>query len=562
MLEDETSPQQATARRAELADPTFSTDLSCCLLLRGDDEASSGIYSPLAYRIRPRGDDLAEHHVMHLHEIHHKALNDDTAWGALIHVAARHPGWAPGFLSVLVANCRTVHEAFASFMSLSLAGARHNDVARILERYPAYRPLAARFEKLLRPLRGQHRRELAATGIARWSMSAPIIDLALATYPDVLALSAIPAAMRPDHRFRLAAGVGREQIDVAATAADLAFKRAHGGEVDALALTETDPTLDAAWGVWEDAFVANLIASVPRLAALPTLPPNGHLESAASLVRAADAEGLTVQVPHEADEEPLSDSESVERLLNATTLALREFPYSGALATPGVEVDLEEVLALCEASGRPHLVLHGRRVSDLARSFNFGRGDRSRLAELAPGPVFTIRNLIDHDGEEMILHTEVTSPDAFASLAGSWAGRGVAAVCVTASCYVDAAWQQEWLPALRAWPIVVLVDVGLASMVGQARLLGSEERVYSTYLGLGREGVRALVWHVDGHPHVMLALGDDLTVQLFAGQLEDALGLRLSMDDSDWSQWLDVLAAVASNVLGTEPALRYDAGGG
>lgn len=562
VTEDEVSAQQASGRGAEEADPTLSTDLSCCLLLIGEVEASSGIYSPLAYRLRPRGDDLAEHHVMHLHEIHHKALNDDTAWGALIHVAARHPGWTPGFLALLVANCRTVHESFASFMSVSLARTRHDDVDRVFDRYPVYRPLAARFERLLRPLQGQHRRELAATGIARWCMSAPVIDLALSTYPEVLTLSAIPSAMRPDHRFRLAARVESGQIEAAAAAADRAFRKDNGGEVDTVALTETDAALDTAWGVWEDAFVAHLVASVPRLAALPTLPPNGHLQSAASLTRAAAAGGLTVELPHETDEAPLSDIESVQRLLNATTLALREFPYRGALAIPGGEVDLEEVLALCEASGRPHVVLHGRRVVDLARSFNFGSGDRGRLADLAPGPVFAIRNLIDHDGEEVILHTEVTSPDAFASLAGSWAGRGVAAVCVTASCFVEEAWQQGWLPALRVWPIVVLVDLGLAPMVGEGRLLGSQEHVYGTYLGLGRGGLRALAWHVDGHPHVMLVLGDDLTVQLFAGQLEDTLGLRLSMEDSDWSQWLDVLAAVTSNVLETEPALRYDAGGG
>ena len=333
VTEDEVSAQQASTRGAEEADPTLSTDLSCCLLLIGEDEASSGIYSPLAYRLRPRGDDLAEHHVMHLHEIHHKALNDDTAWGALIHVAARHPGWTPDFLALLVANCRTVHESFASFMSVSLARTRHHDVDRVFDRYPVYRPLAARFERLLRPF-GTAPRELAATGIARWCMSAPVIDLALSAYPEVLTLSAIPSAMRPDHRFRLAVRVDSGQIEAAAAAADRAFRKDNGGEVDTVALTETDAALDTAWGVWEDAFVAHLVASVPRLAALPTLPPNGHLQSAASLTRAAAAGGLTVELPHETDEAPLSDIESVQRLLNATTLALREFP-TGSLGVPG-----------------------------------------------------------------------------------------------------------------------------------------------------------------------------------------------------------------------------------
>lgn len=538
-----------------------SADLSCCLFLQGDDEASSGIYSPLAYRLQPRGNDLAEHHVMHLHEIHHKALNDDTSWGALIHVAARHPGWTPDFMSVLVGNCRTVHEAFASFMSLSLAGTRHDDVARVLDRYPVYRPLAERFVRLLRPIQGQHRRELAATGVARWCMSAPVIDLALSAHPRPLSLNEIPAAMRPDHRFRLIAGVGSERIAAAAASADRDFRRVQGCEVDALDLTDTDATLDAAWGVWENAFVAGLVGSVQRLASLPTLGPNGHLTSAGALATAAAVDGLTVHLPHDA-EESLSDVESVQRLLSATTLGLRQAPYRGALAVPGVEVELGEVLALCEASGHPHVVVQGRRVGHLARSFSFGGGDVSRLAELAPGPVFAIRNLIDHQGEDLILQTEVTTPGAFRSSASEWAGRGVAAVCVSASCYLEAGWQREWLPALCAWPVVVLVDLGLAGMVGEGRMLGTKEPVHGTYLGLGRGAFRALVWHVDGHPHVMLALGDDLTVQLFAGQLSDLLGPRLSLEDSDWSEWLDVLAAVTSNVLDTEHVLRYDAGSG
>ena len=56
----------------------------------------------------------------------------------------------------------------------------------------------------------------------------------------------------------------------------------------------------------------------------------------------------------------------------------------------------------------------------------------------------------------------------------------------------------------------------------------------------------------------MLAMGDDLTVQLVAGQLQDMLGDRLRMRDSDWSAWLPTLSAVCASVLATEHVLRYD----
>ena len=58
----------------------------------------------------------------------------------------------------------------------------------------------------------------------------------------------------------------------------------------------------------------------------------------------------------------------------------------------------------------------------------------------------------------------------------------------------------------------------------------------------------------------MLAVGDDLTVQLIAGQLKDLLGARLHLRDSDWTQWIDALTAVTSNLLATEHVLRYDGG--
>ena len=57
---------------------------------------------------------------MHLPKIHHKVLTDDTAFGSLVRVACRHPGWEL-LLVGLFDCCRTVHKSFASFMSLSLA---------------------------------------------------------------------------------------------------------------------------------------------------------------------------------------------------------------------------------------------------------------------------------------------------------------------------------------------------------------------------------------------------------------------------------------------------------
>lgn len=529
-----------------------------CLFLSGESETSSGWYSPLGYRVWPRGDDLAEHHVMHLHEIHHKVLTDDTAFGSLVHVASRHEGWE-SLLTGLFDACRTVHESFASFMSLSLAASRHANVETVLSRYPAYMPLARRLARFLEEVPASHRRELAATGVARWSMSAPVLEVAAAAYPRVLTLADLPAGMRPDHRFRMILALSREHVGEAVRAADAEFELACGLDVDGMGVDVEDASLDAAWGVWEDAFVGTLVNSSPRLSTLPTSPRDGHLEAADALVDAAAAHGVHLELPRAAgDTDALSDVESVQRLLQAVTLPLRASPWPGALASAGTDVDVEAVLALSAAGTRPHLVVHARRACDLSRTFAFEPDDLERLPHQAV-PVFAARNLVEDGARgDLILHTVFDDPTSLADASQVWAGRGVAAVCLTASCFVEASWQDEWYEELRSWPKVVWVDMGLSVMASQRGLLGGTDAVHGTYMGLGRADVSALVWHVEGHPHVMLALGDDLMLQLVAGQLSDLVGERLVMEEADWSEWTEVLSAVASTVLATEPFLRFD----
>lgn len=530
-----------------------------CLFFKGEVEASSGEYDPLGYRVRPRGADRVEHHVMHLHEIHHKVLTDDSEWGSLAHAAARHQGWEV-LLEGLFDACRTVHEAFASFMSLSLARSRHKQVEDVLARYPVYLPLARRLERFLAVVPGSHRVELAATGVARWCMSAPVLDLAVAAYPRMLTLADLPAALRPDHRFRMLVATGLAGIGDAVRVADVEFERVCGQDVQAVGVEGEDAVLDAAWGAWEDAFVDALVGAVPRLSALPTTRRDGHLESADALVDVAAAHGVHLELPRALrDAGPMTDVESVQRLLQAVTLPLRVAPYAGALASAGKDVDLDAVLALSEAGARSHLVVHGRRAPDLARTFSFGASDRRRLLDGSAEPVFAARNLVDDgEGGDLILHTVFLEPGVLQEAFAAWADRGVAAVCLTASCFLEGSWQGLWGESLRQWPKVVMLDMGLPAMLGPESLLGGRGSVHGTYMGLGREDVGALVWQVEGHPHVMLAVGDDLTIQLVAGQLSDLVGDRLVMEEADWSPWLDVLSAVTSTVLATEPFLRFD----
>jgi hypothetical protein len=228
--------------------PPAPEDDQSCLLFGGSAGVSSGVYRPRAYQLRLRSENIVQHHVTHLHEIHHKVLNDDTAWGSLIHIAARHDDW-DGLLALFIANSRLVHEAFASFMAVSLAQQRHENVDLVLDEYPVYHPLVNRIRRLLAPVPAGHRQDLAATGIARFCMSSPVLDLAAERYPDQITLSEIPSSWLPDQRFSVIGRVGAQSVGDARIAADNAFAEVEGRSFEALGLDETDDRLDSAWAL-------------------------------------------------------------------------------------------------------------------------------------------------------------------------------------------------------------------------------------------------------------------------------------------------------------------------
>jgi hypothetical protein len=493
---------------------------------------------------------------MHLHEIHHKALNDDTGWGAAIHIADSHPEWKVRLAPLLVDSCRIVHESFASFMSISLAGARHEHADSVLDQYPIYLPLARRLTRLLTPLADSHRRDLAATGIARFCMNSPILDLLVDSYPREISLSDIPTAWLPDHRFTLIASAPADVVAAAGSEADRAFQQHHGHPINTLTLDLTDEALDSAWQSWEERFVAALTENQARLSRLPAITANSHLQAAAALVAAASVDGLSIEPPHKPGEHPLSDLESVQRILTATRIPLRD-PYKSGLVTPGEGVDLAEILDHCAVHEPPYVVVQGRTAKSLLANFEFSPADHAYLETRPSGQVFAVRTLTEFDEDDFVLHTEISSPPEYDELVATWGDRGLGVNCVTASCFQEPDWQDAWSPSLRAWPTVVLADVGFAAMIGPAHLLGDEQHVDAASIGIGHPSLKALVMHVDGHPHVLLSIADDLTIQLLHGQLVDLLGERLAADKADWTAWLPALSSVTATVLGTESALRY-----
>ncbi|MCD4849704.1 hypothetical protein LN996_02640 [Arthrobacter sp. AK01] len=484
-------------------------------------------------------------------------MNDDTAWGSLIHFTAEHPGWDTALLAQLVGSCSVIHEAFASFMSASYAGLRHENVEEVLEAYPIYRPLMVRMERLLTHVPQGHRKEIAATAVARFCMSPPVLALVSDLYPRRVRLADIPSAWHPDQRFRRFGCVRPETIIDAVNAADAGFLRTYGQPIDALTLEASDDLLEAAWKTWEETFINSVVSSTPRLRDLAHVPANDHLAGVGQLVHAATSRGIPMSLTQDAGEQALSDAESVQRILSATELRLREEPWSSALAEVGTDVDSADVMGLSAAGPVAFLLIHGRMPVQLSEAFTFLAADPVDHEDQRT-PIFAVRLLVDHAGQDLILNATIPSTNAYRELAEAWPEEYLIANCITASCFAQGGWQKVWLPVLNPRPTVVLLDTGFLGTIGAGRLLGADERVYGAYMGVADPTVKALILHVDGHPHVILAIADDLTIQLLAGQLADLLGERLIMDDADWSEWMSVLSAVSASVLGTESSLRFN----
>ena len=474
-------------------------------------------------------------------------------WGR---IAAHHPGWEDLLVS-LIASARIAHEAFASFMSVSLLGQRHADVDSILQGYPAYLPLVRRMRRLLAPVPGGHRQDLAATGIARFCMDAPILELAVDRYPDKLLLSDVPSSWRPDQRFALVMASSHDAVDLACREAARQFEEVQGTAIDELAMSETDERLDSAWDLWESTFIDRLCRSRAQLTSLARVDARQHLLDARRLADAAAANGVLISLPHEDEPGPMSDVESVQHVLAAAKIGLRPEPWPSLLGELGANVDIAEAVALAAVSTPPFMVIHGRSPTQLTASFGFRERD-ARTLSATGDPVFAIRLLIDDEGRDVLLHAAIPTPEMYQRVVKEWPDDHVVANCITASCFLEVAWQHEWLPVLNRTPTVILLDLPLMGTVGVGRLLGANATVHGIYLGIGHPTLTAMVWHVEDHPHVMLAIGDDLTIQLLAGQLEDLLGDRLHMRDSDWSEWLPTLAAVCGSIIGTEHSLRFD----
>lgn len=526
-------------------------------------EASSGAYTPLGFNLTLRGADSLEHDVTHLHEIHHAALNDDTAWGMALRITFRHPAWRSQLFLDLLAACTRTHEAFATYMSIHLANAKVPGAESVLAAYPLYQRPYKRMKKVADLVTGDHQRDLLVTAIARVCMQSPILDKLADQLPGIPQLAHIPSIDRPDRRLSLILAATDDLVPHLSQMADAAVKREFGltpSDHDSFLSGATDAQLDELWTAWEDT-VFDGLATLLRADGAQVISRYAHFTAARSLIDLINRDGEVIdpRVAH-APAQPTSDFDESSAVTRAGRYPVREDLWRSRLAVLGDDAEPSELLRVVDETTRvnetPELIFHIRLPQRLMASYHWDYSSSTRPGAHSSAPLVTVRAIAEDDKRILTLfHTVVQTPSDLEALTQLWAGRGPVAACVGASCFADLAWQKTWLsPLYRQMPVITLLDTGIGQLAsaGEKALLPTHSRVDAVYLGIGHEVFRGLLWHVDRQAHINLHVADSLGIKLVAGQLEDLLGSNLVMDDADWSAWDGVLAAVLRSLLATE----------
>jgi hypothetical protein len=518
---------------------------------------STGRYTPHAFDLRLLGTEQAADHIVYLHEVHHAALNDMTAWGSALHVYARLPGAAAPFARLLEA-CRAVHESLATFASVQIATARHGALDAVLAAYPRYVPLYRAAVQLTGRVDGANRRQQVATALARLCMQTPILEAVLDAGLDGFRIAAIRELDRPDARWSWFLRRGPDLVAAAARTADRVVVDEYGPKVldsdgpSSDLYTATDRSHDAAWDRWEAAAYEHLRSALATSGA-GTMPLNGHQDGTARLLELTQREygdlGLRAAMT---DEQRRDDAE----LAAAVLQQVRHDLAGGARhrAVPVPSMSLEDLVQLISdrpvVGGRPAMIVDARPVDRLAALYRWPPG--------SVPPSVAVRVMVEDDDEPAVGHVPLADPTALAELAQRWGDRGAFVLCAGASCLADPGFAGRWLAAAPR-PIFVLVDIEPARFV--PRWAAEGRTVLAIVMQVEDTGGRrsALLFTADHGQVWWLVVADDVTVRLVIEYLRGHLGSALHVDPGALSAIREPVLVAVTNVLATESFTSFDA---
>lgn len=528
-----------------------------------DGTNSIGWYTPQALRLRLNGTEQRADHIVYLHEVHHAALNDQTAWGSALHVYARLGDDAGHEFQALLDACRTTHESLATFASVQIASARHGRLDEILAAYPDYVPLYDTTCRLTNGVAGANRRQLVATALARLCMQTPILDEITARGLTTFRLAHLRDIDRPDARWNWFQRRHPGALATAATTADRLTVAAFGADVldsdgpDSDLYASTERAHDEAWEHWEQSAYDQLRVVLAESGAR-TLDFNGHQDGTAALVTAAEAShgslGLRAAMP---DDQRHDDAALASAILQQVRHDISGADrYRACLLPPLPAAEVVDMMSDPIIAGRPALVIDARPAHRLAALYRWP--DDPATTE---DPVVAIRVIADDDGpDSVIAHHVIADPADAAALSAAWQGRGRLISCVSASCLADQEWTARWIPRLHELgPLFVLVDVEPDRFVPRWARAGSTVTVVGVEVSDtgGQRG--ALVFTPDNGVGWWLVVADDVTIRLMAEYLRGLLGDRMRTDPDLLAPVHDATTVAITHLLATESFTSFDA---
>ncbi|MFD9735217.1 hypothetical protein [Umezawaea sp. NPDC059074] len=542
----------------------MSADHLDALLLSGDRGVDSGLYHPGRFELRLSGSDRVRQEIVHMHEAHHLTLTDNTAWGAALHLVARTPAWRDDHFVPLLDLCRSVQEAYATFMSVNVVVSRHGALDEALAVYPDYEPLNRAFDTLLRPVRGPHRRALAAGAVAWSCMQSPVLATLADVGPEAFTIADLRQADHPDERWRrlLAAP---DVVASAFAAADARVRDAFGEEAlradqpDRPPSAAIDDEFEPAWLLWESQVYAVIGEHLTSRGAT-LLDHRADLEHAVAPLRLLGGDGPEF-LP---DPDPLNDQVISETVLRNVVHRLADDLLDSRLLVADRDVDIDEVVRVADLTSRlggvPTLSVNVRLAHRLTETYRFDQDAAATLAARPAEPVVAVRAVADDgEGGDVLWHVELAEPEHLLRLVEEWGDRGPVHLCLGGSCLWATEWLARWKPALDAvGDVVVLLDTSLDAVSGKwSQTGGTIDHKVVSFAGTP---LTAVVFAPPDRKALWMALGDRVTADMVTGLLAALPGLVLRPPDTvDWREVDQLILLAATQIIHTESYVDFNA---
>ena len=522
------------------------------LFLTGSD-GPSGWATPQEMRLRlTRTDEVADAFT-HVHEAHHLALNDSTAWGSLLHLVAAAEAHFGTALGSWVEECRVIHESYATFAALSIVEARFGPQPELLRLWPDYLAYLDLMQGLVESAGGPQRRYLLATVLARLCLQCPVGAALLESGPENLVPGSLRSIDRPDGRFRLLTACPPQLLADACAAGDRSapgVARADIDGADPFDLTADD--LDSCWRDWEVA-AYDVLASALRDAGADVLDYDGHLELTNEMISTVEEAAGPLDLRGQGVEDPRqSDLELACSVLAITREDLVDTPYRAR----AIEVDIGDVVDLVadhsRVGGIATLVVSALLPERLEAMY---RWEEPPVSDIGDGVVFGVR-LIEarDDGESLIVWVPIASDDLPLVLE-RWGERGPAIALVTTGCLIDETFQRSTLAVLKATvPTFLRVDVPPDRLLPSWTRSGDPIRIANIVVEDTSGDWQAIMFVAGDEQLRWIVVGTEATVGLYRQSLETGPVGTLDLGD-DWSAPLE---AALTATLALETSLSFD----